>query len=70
MVPRLTHIFPIPVSIAVFMSSLDTTIVNISIPTISEDLSINTVPVPWVVKGYLFMKCSLLPAFKMLGDIK
>jgi len=43
---------------------------NISKPTISEDFSINTAPVPWVIKGYLFMKCSILPAFKILSDIK
>ena len=42
---------------------------NISKPTISEELSINTAPVPWVIKGYLFMKCSILPAFKILSDI-
>jgi len=43
---------------------------SIRIPTISEDFSINTAPVPWIIKGYLFMKCSILPAFKILSDIK
>jgi len=52
------------------MSLHDVTIVNISIPTISENFLIDTAPVPWVAKGYLFMKCSFLPAFKTLGDIK
>jgi hypothetical protein len=43
---------------------------HMTLTTISDELSINTAPVPWVIKGYLFMKCSILPAFKILSDIK
>ena len=43
---------------------------HMTLTTISEELSINTAPVPWVIKAYLFMKCSILPAFKILSDIK
>jgi EmrB/QacA subfamily drug resistance transporter len=58
------------VGIAVFMSSLDVTIVNISLPTISHAFSVNTTTVSWVVMAYLLMMCSFLPAFGRLGDIR
>jgi EmrB/QacA subfamily drug resistance transporter len=60
----------ITVGIAVFMSSLDVTIVNISLPTIANAFSVNTATVSWVVMAYLLMMCSFLPAFGRLGDIR
>jgi EmrB/QacA subfamily drug resistance transporter len=58
------------VGIAVFMSSLDVTIVNISLPTISHAFSVSTSTVSWVIMAYLLMMCSFLPAFGRLGDIR
>ncbi len=58
------------VGIAVFMSSLDVTIVNISLPTISQDFGVSSATVSWVIMAYLLVMCSFLPAFGRLGDIR
>ncbi|MBP1928378.1 EmrB/QacA subfamily drug resistance transporter [Methanolinea mesophila] len=58
------------VGIAVFMTSLDITIVNISLPTISLEFGVSTATISWVIMGYLLVMCSFLPAFGKLGDLK
>jgi len=51
------------------MSTLDVTIVNISLPTMSQDFGVSSAEVSWVIMAYLLIMCSFLPAFGRLGDI-
>lgn len=52
-----------------FMSTLDGSIVNIALPTISKDLGIPMNQSEWVVSVYLIVICALLLFFGKLGDI-
>jgi EmrB/QacA subfamily drug resistance transporter len=65
-----TGLLLLTVGIAVFMSSLDITIVNISLPTIAAEFGVTTGVISWVIMGYLLVMCSFLPAFGKLGDLK
>ena len=65
-----TRLLLLTVGIAVFMSSLDITIVNISLPTIAQEFGVATGVISWVIMGYLLVMCSFLPAFGKLGDLK
>jgi len=58
------------VGIAVFMSTLDGSIVNIALPTIMKDLRVPLATVGWVVMVYLLTVSSLLLTFGRLSDIK
>jgi EmrB/QacA subfamily drug resistance transporter len=58
------------ISLAAFMGSLDITIVNISLPTISRYFDVSTGVVSWVVMVYLLVLSSFLLAFGKLADIK
>jgi MFS family permease len=51
------------------MANLDTTIVNISLPTISRDLGVDTGVVSWITLSYFLAVTSLLLAFGRLGDL-
>jgi EmrB/QacA subfamily drug resistance transporter len=68
--PASTRLLLLTVGIAVFMSSLDITIVNISLPTIAQEFGVTTGIISWVIMGYLLVMCSFLPAFGKLGDLK
>jgi len=57
------------VAIGTFMSALDSSIVNISLPVISNYFSISLTTVEWVVFSYLIIITSLLLTFGRLGDI-
>ncbi|WP_261805746.1 MFS transporter [Lapidilactobacillus luobeiensis] len=52
-----------------FMATLDASIVNIALPTISKDLAIPMNQAEWIVSVYLMMICALLLFFGKLGDI-
>ncbi|BDR58225.1 MFS transporter [Xylocopilactobacillus apicola] len=52
-----------------FMSTLDTSIVNIAIPTISRDLHVSMSQTEWVATVYLLVVCSLLLLFGKIGDL-
>lgn len=58
------------VSLAAFMGSLDVTIVNISLPTISKYFDVSTSTVSWVVIVYLLVLGSFMLTFGKLGDLK
>lgn len=58
------------VAIGVFMSTLDSSIVNIALPVIMEDLQVPFAIVEWVVMVYLLTVSSLLLTFGRLSDIK
>ncbi len=53
---------------AVFMSALDTTIVNVSLPTIGRDFSVPPTAVDGISIGYLVSLALFMPASGWLGD--
>jgi EmrB/QacA subfamily drug resistance transporter len=54
--------------VAMFMAILDTTIVNVALPTISHDLSVPLNRVDGVVTGFLVSLAVFIPASGWLGD--
>ncbi|MCF8091558.1 MAG: MFS transporter [Desulfotignum sp.] len=58
------------VGVSIFMSTLDSSIVNVALPYIMEDLSSDVKTVQWVVVVYLLTVSSLLLTFGRLSDIK
>ena len=60
---------PLTVLIAgMFMSILDTTIVNVAIPTIQNEFGVSTDDVQWVVTGYTLALGVVVPVTAWLGD--
>lgn len=57
------------ISLAVFMSALDGTIVNIALPTISESFGISTSTVSWVATSYLLVMAGCVLVFGKISDI-
>ncbi len=57
------------VAVGVFMSTLDSSIVNIALPAIMKDLRGSFASVEWVVMIYLLTVSSLLLSFGRLSDI-
>ncbi|MEA1968176.1 MAG: MFS transporter [Thermodesulfobacteriota bacterium] len=58
------------VASGVFMSTLDSSIVNIALPFIMEDLNARFETIQWVIVIYLLLVSSLLLTFGRLSDIK
>ena len=56
------------ISFVSFMVSLDTYIVNISLPTIAESFGVSTGEISWVVLSYLLAVTGTLLIFGKLGD--
>ena len=57
-------------AVAVFMSTLDTSIVNIALPVIMKDLKAPLTTIEWIPMSYLLTVSSLLLPFGRLSDIK
>lgn len=57
------------VSVSIFMATLDGSIVNIALPVISRDLSVNISSVQWVVTSYLLSISVLLLIWGKISDI-
>lgn len=57
------------VALGTFMAPLDSSVVNIALPTIRNYFHTSMVTVEWVVMAYLLMTSSLLLAYGRLGDI-
>lgn len=57
------------VCVSMFMATLDMTIVNISLPTISRYFDVGTGEVSWIILAYFLTVTSLLLAFGRLGDL-
>ncbi|NJD03525.1 MAG: MFS transporter [Ruminiclostridium sp.] len=57
------------VSIGTFMATLDSSIVNVALPTISSHLHSNLSVIQWVVTSYLLAISGLLPVFGRIADI-
>jgi len=58
------------VAIGIFMSTLDSSIVNVALPTIMEDFNVPLSTMEWVVVIYLLTVSSLLLNFGRLSDIR
>ena len=58
------------VGVSIFMSTLDSSIVNVALPYIMEDLSSDVKTVQWVVVVYLLTVSSLLLTFGRLSDTR
>jgi EmrB/QacA subfamily drug resistance transporter len=56
------------ISLATFMSSLDGTIVNIALPTISETLHLSSTSVSWVATSYLLVLVGCVLVFGKISD--
>lgn len=61
-------LFILSISIAIFMSSLDGTIVNIALPAITEAFSITTTTVSWVATSYLLVEVGCVLIFGKIAD--
>jgi len=58
------------VGVSIFMSTLDSSIVNVALPYIMEDLASDVKTVQWVVVVYLLTVSSLLLTFGRLSDTR
>lgn len=58
----------IAVAMFTFMSTLDGSIVNIALPTISANMSVPMNQAEWVVSVYLMVVCACLLLFGKIGD--
>lgn len=56
------------VAMFTFMSTLDSSIVNIALPTISKDLNVLMNQAEWVASVYLMVVCACLLLFGKIGD--
>lgn len=57
------------VAMGTFMSTLDSSIVNVALPTISRQLDADLSTLQWVVSAYLLTITSLLPIFGRIADM-
>jgi EmrB/QacA subfamily drug resistance transporter len=53
---------------AAFMDIMDTTIVNVALPTLSREFHASTASIEWVVIGYLLSLAIWIPASGYIGD--
>ena len=51
-----------------FMDILDTTIVNVALPTLGREFDVGTASIEWVVIGYLLSLAVWIPASGWIGD--
>ena len=58
----------VSVAMFTFMSTLDSSIVNIALPTISKELAVPMNKAEWVVSIYLMIVCACLLLFGKVGD--
>ena len=59
----------IALGIFTFMSTLDGSIVNIALPTMSKELHVSTSQITWVVTIYLIVISAIVLIFGRLGDL-
>jgi len=57
------------VSVGTFMATLDSSIVNVALPTISSKLQADLSTLQWIVTAYLLTISSLLPIFGRIADL-
>ena len=68
--PRTTHKWGIlaVLCLSLFMVVVDNTIVNVALPTLSEEFSATTANLQWIVDAYTLVFSALLLAFGYFGD--
>jgi len=54
--------------LGLFMEIMDTTIVNVAIPTLRRDFDASTAGIEWIVLGYLLALAIFIPASGWIGD--
>ena len=54
--------------LGLFMEIMDTTIVNVAIPTLRKDFNASTAGIEWIVLGYLLALAVFIPASGWIGD--
>lgn len=59
----------IAIAIFTFMTSLDSSIVNIATPIMAKDMSVSSSTIEWVISIYLMIISALIMFFGRLGDI-
>ena len=69
-IPRSKWLIFLFVAIGIFMSTLDSSIVNIALPTIMSDFGVALATIEWVVLVYLLTVSSFLLNFGRLSDVK
>lgn len=52
-----------------FMTTLDSSIVNVALPTMAKELNTSMAGIEWVVTSYLIVICATILLFGKLGDI-
>lgn len=69
MPPRVRWGILFVIVMSVFMSTLDSSIVNVALPTMSKNLSVSSGAIAWVVSIYLIAVSATMLLFGRLGDI-
>ncbi|MBM4795415.1 MFS transporter [Streptomyces sioyaensis] len=59
----------VTLSLGYFMTMLDVTIINVAVPSISDDLHATLDDIAWVVNGYVLVLAVLLITAGRLGDV-
>jgi EmrB/QacA subfamily drug resistance transporter len=62
------HIVAVVFVLGFFMEILDTTIVNVALPTLSREFGVGASSIEWVVVGYLLSLAVWIPASGWIGD--
>jgi EmrB/QacA subfamily drug resistance transporter len=62
------YIIVLAASFGVFLSALDSSIVNVSLVTMSTDLGVDMATIQWVVVAYLLVMTSAMPLMGKFGD--
>jgi EmrB/QacA subfamily drug resistance transporter len=66
--PRARALTVIGLCLALFMTLLDSTVVNLALPTIASDLGVRLSGLQWIVDAYILVLASLLLSAGALGD--
>ncbi len=59
----------VAVGMGIFLSTVDSSIVNLALPTLVRDLNTDFPTVQWVVLGYLLTQATLMLSMGRLGDM-
>ena len=62
------HVVAVAFVLGLFMDILDTTIVNVALPTLRVDFNADVNTIEWVVTGYLLSLALWIPCSGWLGD--
>lgn len=60
---------PVTLSLSMLLSSLDTSIANVALPTLAQTFTASFQEVQWVVLAYLLVITTLIVSVGRLGDI-